>query len=471
MLGKKLSILSFLFLLLACKTKQVAVAPVVEETKPAPVWVNSRPNSGFKFVGIGFADKKAGSNYQMEAKKNALYDLASEIKVNISSNSVLYTVQNSNNFNESFNSLIKLSNTDNIEGYELIDSYENDKQYWVYYSLDKQAYADQKAKKKQQLILKASHLIDNAYQDEKNANFSSSLKKRIQAFSLLSPYLNEEITFDTQLTHGFQNIFDLTTAIQQQLQSISLLENMKQNEIKPYQATYSPLMYSLLLKNKAALQNFPFSIKSNDDRVRVNEKSATNNNGELQVIINEAAAYNQMVSLSLNPDIEGLLANDSISQNAIKLLKQFVQTNDLQLQVRVSNINLYIHVVEKNLGKPINQGLIASMIQQKFTGNEFNLLDKPDNADFIIEASADTQEDSGSDVLEKAYNLSLASLQVQLSLKNNLKNGEVYNWLVKDVYGYANTVEKAGLNAYDSDKMLTNLAEVLFALKRKVLVY
>jgi hypothetical protein len=81
-----------------------------------PIWVSSRPNNGFKYIGVGFSDKTKGGNYQIEAKKNALYDLASEIKVDISSNSVLYTVQNNNTFNENFNSLIKLSNSDNIEG-------------------------------------------------------------------------------------------------------------------------------------------------------------------------------------------------------------------------------------------------------------------------------------------------------------------------------------------------------------------
>src|ERR1043165_33225 len=101
----------------------------------------------------------------MEAKKNALYDLASEIKVDISSNSVLYTVQNNNNFNENFNSLIKLSNSDNIEGYTLVDSYENEKQYWVYYQLDKQEYLDQKARKKQLVVTKASNLIAAGFYD------------------------------------------------------------------------------------------------------------------------------------------------------------------------------------------------------------------------------------------------------------------------------------------------------------------
>ncbi|MBL7934493.1 MAG: LPP20 family lipoprotein, partial [Bacteroidia bacterium] len=107
------------------------------ETALAPGWVTKRPVNSSKFIGIGVADKTSGNNYQGEAKKNALFDLSSEIKVDISSNSILYTVQNNNQFNENFNSLIKLSNTDNIEGYKLVDAYENEKQYWLYYELDK----------------------------------------------------------------------------------------------------------------------------------------------------------------------------------------------------------------------------------------------------------------------------------------------------------------------------------------------
>ncbi|MEI6021577.1 MAG: LPP20 family lipoprotein, partial [Bacteroidota bacterium] len=326
-------------MLSACKTAEVAVAPAVQESKPAPMWVSDRPNNGFKYVGIGFADKKQGSNFQMEAKKNALYDLASEIKVNISSNSVLYTVQNSNNFNESFNSLIKLSNTDNIEGYDLIDSYENDKQYWVYYSLDKQTYADQKVKKKQQIILKASHLIDLAFQDEKNGDFSASLKKRIQAFSVLSPYLNEEITFEASLTHGIATVFDLTGTIQQQLQSISVSTKNESYDLKPYQPSYNALTYRLILKNKSPLMNFPLLIESDNEKVKVQDKAATNAQGDIQIKVMEVEPINQYMSFSLNPDLENLLGNDSISAASISLLKQFIQTSSLKLQAKVSNLN------------------------------------------------------------------------------------------------------------------------------------
>lgn len=406
----------------------------------------------------------------MEAKKNALYDLASEIKVDISSNSVLYTVQNNNKFNENFNSLIKLSSNDNIEGYTLIDSYENDKQYWVYYQLDKQEYANQKARKKQQTITKAANLIAASFNDEKSQDFSSSLKKRIQAFGVLTPYLNEEIVFDPQQAGGISNVFDLTNLIQRQLQSIIVAPQKETPVLKPYQASYAPLTYKLELSSKGFLKNFPMLVKSEDEKITINEKTSTNATGDLQIKINSVEPVNQYVSFALNPDIESLMGTDSVGKVGLTLLRQFIQTSALKVQANVTNINLFINSVEKNLGKESGSHNIENMIQQKFSGSEVRLTDKISEADFIIESVADTREDVSSDVLTSNYNIRLAALTVNMQLKN--KGGEViYKTQVSDLYGYANSMEKAGLNAYENPKLKSKLAEALFFLKRKVLVY
>lgn len=457
-------------LLVSCKSKQVPVAQAPVEVK-VPNWVSSRPNSGFKFVGIGFGDKSRGGNYQMEAKKNALYDLASEIKVDISSNSVLYTVQNNNNFNENFNSLIKLSNSDNIEGYTLVDSYENDKQYWVYYQLDKQQYAERKAQKKQQTISKAGNLIVSSFYDEKNKDFSSSLKKRIQAFGVLTPYLSEEINFDPAQTNGVKNVFDLTSLIQTQLQSITVVQTKTVHILRPYQAVYAPLTYSLELKSKTPLQNFPMLVSSDDDKVNVSDKASTNYNGEFQVKVNSIEPINQFVSFSLNPDINTLMGTDSVGLAGVTLLKQFIQTSSLKVQANVTNISIYISSVENNLGKPTGLNSIETFIKQKFRGQEIRLTDRKEEADYIIESAAETQKDVSSDVLEKNYEIQLAALLINIQLKNRVTGEVLYKTQVSDIYGYANTLEKAGLNAYSNPKINARLAESLFFLKRKILVY
>jgi hypothetical protein len=445
-----------------------AQAPV--EVK-VPIWVSSRPNNGFKFIGIGFADKTRGGNYQMEAKKNALYDLASEIKVDISSNSVLYTVQNNKTFNENFNSLIKLSNSDNIEGYTLVDSYENDKQYWVYYQLDKQEYENKKAEKKQQIITKASNLITASFYDEKNKDFSSSLKKRIQAFGILAPYLSEEINFNAAQTNGVKNVFDLTNLIQQQLQSITVVARKTIPVIKPYQVSYAPITYSLELKTKTPLQDFPLLVLSDDDKISVVEKAETNNKGEVQIKINSVEPLNQNVAFSLNPDINSLMGTDSIGRAGVILLRQFIQTSSLKVEASVSNISIYVNSIEKNFGKPTGLNSIETFIKQRFTGQEIRMADKPEEADYIIESIAETQEDISSDILEKNYNIKLAALTINLQLRNRATNEVLYKTQVTDMYGYANSAAKAGLNAYSCPKISAKLAESLFFLKRKILVY
>jgi hypothetical protein len=456
--------------LTSCKSKQ-GVQSGIGESKPSPPWVSSRPNNGFKYVGIGVADKSKSNSWQIEAKKNALYDLSSEIKVDISVNSVLYTVQNDNKFNENFNSLIKLSNNDNIEGYTLIDSYENDKQYWVYYQLDKEEYAKQKALKKQQTVTKASNLIASSYIDEQNQDFSSSIKKRIQAFGVLTPYLSEEINFDAALTKGIKNVFDLTNLIQQQLQSIFVGVQKEMPQLKPYQQSYSPLIYRLELKNKNALQNFPFIINSEEDKIKVIDKTSTNNAGEIQIKVNSVEPLNQTVAFSLNPDISGLMGSDSVGRAGISVLKQFVQTPSLKVQANVSPVNIYLTSVEKNLGKTTGANIIENFLQQRFNGREVIITNRMEQADFIIEADADTKEDVSSDVLQSNYNIKLAGLVINLNLKSKASSETIFKTQVTDVYGYANNLEKAGLNAYSSAKLNARLGEAVFFLKRKVLVY
>lgn len=460
----------FVLLISSCKSKQETVA--AEKPQPlAPVWVNNRPNNGFKFIGIGFADKSKGGNYQMEAKKNALYDLSSEIKVDISVNSVLYTVQNNNNFNENFNSLIKLSNSDNIEGYTLVDSYENDKQYWVYYQLDRQEYAKQKAAKKQQTILKAANLISASFTDEKNKDFSSSLKKRIQAFGVLAPYLGEEIVFDPLTAGGLKTVIDLTSLIQQQLQSIKVVTGNALPELKPFQPQYLPITYQLQITDKAPLQNFPFVMESDEEKVRINDRTASNAQGEIQVKVNTVETVNQIVSFAMSPDIITLMGSDSVGRAGVSLLKQFIQTNALKVQANVSHINLYISSVENNLGFPTGQGIIEQAIKQKFGGQEMTLTSNKNDADFIIESVAETSEDNNSNILERNYNLHLAALNIQIQLKAKGSDNVLYKTQVNEVYGYANSLDQAGLNAYSSPKLSPKLSEALFFLKRKIVVY
>jgi len=458
----------FIHIVLLLLISQAHFSQVPNEPLP-PSWINKRPLINSRFVGIGFCDKSSGNNYQNEAKKNALFDLASEIKVDISSNSILYTVQNNNQFNENFNSLIKLSSNDNLEGYKLVDTYDNGKQYWVYYELDKQEYGNRKATKKQLNIEKAINLIALSFNDEKEGNFTGSLKKRIQSFGILSPYLNEELKFEA--ANNVRNIFDLSNLIQKQLQSISLVAKTKNAIIKPYQPSYKPLSYQLLLNNKTPLIDFPFIINSDNEDVKIKESTLSNAQGDIEIAVDYVKPLNQTVYFILNPDIYKLMNSDSVSKNAITILKKFIETPQLKAFAEVSSVKVFINCVEKNLNKLNNQKIVAPLISSRFNGNEVKLVETKAQADFLIDIDVNTMKDISSDVLNANYGVQLSFLKIKLSLRNLSTNELIYDSEISDIYAYGNSIETAGLNAYQSDKLKTKLNEGLFFLKRKLIVY
>lgn len=462
----------FLVLLLsnvsvAQKKGQQATTPTVEAKTPN--WVSNRPHSGFKYVGIGVGDK-GRSDYKTEAKQNALFDLASEIKVDISTNSVLHSVSSNTSFDQSFNSMIKLTNSDNIEGYTMVDSYENDKQYWVYYELDKAEYAKRKEQKKQNTITKAANLITLSFADEKNKNFSAALKKRIQAFGILNPYLNEEIVFDPTQSSGINNVFELTNLIQNQLQTITIVQPQVIPVVKPYQPNYNSIIFKVNTSNNSALNDFPFFLSSDDEYLKIEEHVTTNSTGEIQLKINGVEPQFQLSSVTFNPDIEKLIANDSVGKASITLLKQFIQTPALKVQVNIEPISIFILSKESNFSKQLPTNMIEQYVQQKFTGQEIKIIDNIKTCDYVIELDANTGEDISNDVLVSNFKLNLALLTINVALKNN--KGEVlYKNLVTDIFGYANSAEKAGINAYSNSKLKVRLSESLFFMKRKMIIY
>ena len=117
--------------------------------KTMPDWVKSRPIDKNYYIGIGVAKKsKKNKDYIQYAKDSALKNLASEISVNISGE-VISKVMEKNGINkEELISNIKTSTQAKLQGYELVGTWEDKNNYWVYYHLSKEKYKAQQKKKR-----------------------------------------------------------------------------------------------------------------------------------------------------------------------------------------------------------------------------------------------------------------------------------------------------------------------------------
>lgn len=451
--------------IIAQNKNQPSTAP---ETSP-PDWVSKRPVSTLKYIGIGVASKIGNPNYQLEAKKNALYDLTSEIKASISSNSILYSIQNDNKFTQTFNSLITLKSVENIERYELVGTYENDKQYWVYYELDKQEYIRQKEQKKKNTLSKAAEIIKLSLTDDNQKNYSAGLRKKIQAFSIVVPYLNEEIDFTEYNIPNIKSIFDLTRDIQLKLQSISIISPTVIPILKPYQQKYTPIsVKTMIYKNE--LTQFPFLVYYDDEILQTQDKAISNNNGLLDIVPLYVQAHFQTTTIEIQPDIEALVANDSVSNSHIQFLKSFIQLPKFAIHVTIQPINLFLQTKEMILNKPTKTAIIQNILFNKMKTNEINIVNDSTQADYIIKVYSNTSEDENSNDLKKQFNLYLAQLNIDIYLYTKEKQ-ILFNYSLNRIYGYGSTLQLASNNAYNSEQLVKKLNEPLFYLKRKIVWY
>ena len=96
---------SLILILFACgSSKQVNK---IEDATPD--WVKNYPVTENHYTGIGIANKsKNPENYIQVAQQNALQNLTSQIKVNISTQSVFLQMEREYGFEEEFKSDIKL---------------------------------------------------------------------------------------------------------------------------------------------------------------------------------------------------------------------------------------------------------------------------------------------------------------------------------------------------------------------------
>ena len=177
-----------LILLNSCSTQK----KIADKTELLPLWIKEFPISQTHYIGIGVADKKLNpTDFIKVAQKNALQNLISQIKVSISSQSFLLKMERDLDFKQDIKSVIEIKADDVIEGYELVNSFTNNNEYWMYYRLNKSLYKEIKIAKTKEAVNESKFFLQKAISN------STSHKNQyiyfVSALNILEPYLNEPL--------------------------------------------------------------------------------------------------------------------------------------------------------------------------------------------------------------------------------------------------------------------------------------
>ena len=413
-----------------------------------PNWVQKRPNDKNFYHGIGVVSKYNSENYIQTAKNNALNDIASEISINISSELVDIMIEQSGMSEEQSRSEIQALTKADLEGYELVDTWDNGNEYWVYYKLSKKIHNANIQLKKENAISLSLDLFKKAKQKEENWNtqgstINSAIEYYIQALKPLEKY------YGTPLEANFEgnNIF-LQNEIYSSLQWILSKVKLKSLNTKLDVKVGSTLSHELQVKatftndgSTVIVSNLPIQFTFTKGDGELVKTRRTNNKGLVNGKILNISANQKIQMIKASLDLTNYFSEDNASDYLLNTLKN-ISVPSSKFIISVTGPKVYLESYEYNLGNEIDVKILEPKIKSYLTKLGYSFTDDIGEADAMITINAETRQ--GSEIYGQYISFADASISV-----TDMETGEeVYKNAIQNKKGIQLSFEKAGLKAY-----------------------
>lgn len=422
--------------------------------KKPPAWVSQQPVDPAYYIGVGIASKKGEkSDYQKSAENSALSKIASQISVKISSDWLEKTAEKAGLTDVQIQSDINASAKAEIEGHEVVDSWEDKSEYWVYYRLSKAVYEENKRRKQRMAADLAVNLLSKG---KTAAEPAQSLRFYVQALHALRSHLNEPVKAPVE---GKEVIVsnEVYSALQSALGRLQL-------DVEPARLT--------IRSGPDAKASFTVSVRAGGKPVRdipiraafakgsgqVTEKAQTEASGKagFEVAKLLSKEKGQAVDVKL-----GLLDLATL-EDAGPLLQGILSTlpaPEKRVPVDLVSLKVFLSSDEKNLGKKLATRYLDPAVRKAVSespGLSAVFVESKAEADVVIGISAATREGS----VAMGLNIAYLDLDVTATSKSGV---ELYKGSLQSLKGVQRSFEAAGAQAYEKG-MPKFKAEILPAL-------
>lgn len=169
------------------------VSTLLYAESSSPQWVLQRPVNSNYYIGIGFC-QKSNKEYQTTAQQKALQDIALQIKSHIQSSSSLNTSSNKQNIQRDYSENIQVETNLQLEEYELVDSWENPTEYWVYYRLSKVDYQRLLERRLSKALSKGLSYLYKGEEWQAKGMLRSAATSYAKGLHSLNPVLDQDLT-------------------------------------------------------------------------------------------------------------------------------------------------------------------------------------------------------------------------------------------------------------------------------------
>lgn len=350
-----------------------------------PDWVRERPVSSVYYIGIGRA-LKTDRDYMQTAKQNALKDLASELKVQVSSNSLLHTLEGQNGQVDSrYEETVRVSACENMEKFHQAGTWQDGKEYWVYYELSVIDYEEYVQKRKQDAISRGYEFWTKGNDALKAGNLITALEFWTHGLEAVQPVINEELP----ATHQGGRIdvaCELYASVKNVFSGVTLTSDSATLTLRPFTPAQNPVGLSLT-RQGTPLRQVPLQAEFIRGDGQLDESIRTDINGRAALSVGNVTASlpRQQIKVSINDASFHHLSGGVFGE----LVKQVLTS--------APQVLIYINVMEESKRACIcaengADAAIVRAVKDLLSRNRFVMVDDPALADIRIAVSAQSRK-------------------------------------------------------------------------------
>ncbi len=402
----------------------------------------AKPSQDVYYIGIGHSLKEPSINHIQAAKKSALEDLVSEIKVNISASSALTTIDANKEFHEKYEQIIQTTVADEIEEFEQMGAWEDAQHYWVYYRLSKARYKQIKDEQKRNAVSQALDFFTKAKQAELINELVLSLGFYYQGFRAIEKYLAEPIRLEFE---GKEILLtnEIISSMQLLLDKLKITATPSEIKInRRVDQNSQSVMVKLIEKSSGrAVTDMPLRAAFEKGSGDVFPDYKTDAAGQSKILLTKISSRDleQTVGVGVN-----LLAFAGSNPSEIySLVSAKMVTPKAEILMKVQRPVVYLTSVEKSLGINKSSNQVSNKIKNYLANNGFEFTEVKEKADFLMDVTADSEKGAVSGSIYITY----VTAVIKVATAQN--NKEIYATTLDRVKGYSLDYERSSQEAYN----------------------
>ncbi len=303
-----------------------------------PFWLKARPMNSAFYIGISRISKKSfPDNFSDQAKKMALEDLSQEIEVKVQANSILYTFEKNDSHREDFVQSIKLESNVDLEHFELVDIFETENEYALYYRLNKSEYLARKKALENKQIEIAKSWLDKSKGLSQN-ELLKELEFKLKAMESIKDYWSQALKTEVEGKEVFFGNY-LFQSLQVSFNKIEM--KMNTNSLKlPYGIPLTEKILEVSVSaNGISLSSIPLKVQAIGLNLSYNQFT-TNSSGKAS--ISKIYGTKPMeVNLRVIPDLDRI---SSVSSQVKQAVLVGIKLPEVTCVTQVSTPKIYIEI-------------------------------------------------------------------------------------------------------------------------------